>query len=263
MEFNGLYEPKTRERDTGEEVTFFRAVAIDLDTYRDAAHTAARELGKVAGVTKTDIVYEVTSPGPYQGSRVVAESELDSLSGVDRNRLVAYVSAAREDGWALAHLTIWAVLGSAAMISTGAEPNISLDQRALRFRVLHVLLDEGRPRVDVHKLRRLSLFIPLAGLIAGAVWLVVSSSLPIAAYIALAALLAFVATFTVSHYRRLSREEIERSVGCLVIMENRAKTASRRADHKRDRRVAYITGAVSLVVGIAVGIFLAVLGIKS
>lgn len=246
MEFSGIYEPITVTQDPGVDSTiYFRSVTIDIDGVRDAALAAERVMRTVEHVDEVRTTFRLVEARPHQGTSIVPSDKLDDLGAADRNRMQFEVEGL-SNNLTIANVYATLVRGQRPHVFSMRFHGFEDASAELRMAIIRAMLDNGRPRVDLYNLLRLALFLPTIALAAATIWLQEGSPSLLPAIVFAWLTVGVVLVATIIYYRHLRQQQGSRSVGVNVIMENREKTASRRADRKRD----ILSGFIGLVVGV-------------
>lgn len=224
--WNWLYGPKVERfpRQGPEGPVRVRSVVLDMDTVIEIGAMLKRWSGGI------DPTFTLVGGGEY-GDRTVAESDLNSLPAEDRARLMVRVIGQGDaplDGFVTFH----------------SNPVVNVPSETVRDKIVEKLLN-NRPRVKRALVTRLiPLLLPLA-LTGLWIWLEVVQPMPAPAHaigwVVLAGLLVAIAK---PIYAR--RRTTVLGPGHRIRMESRAQTIARRADEKKNVKVAAITTLVTV-----------------
>ncbi|MDM7886555.1 hypothetical protein QUG92_15700 [Curtobacterium sp. RHCKG23] len=227
---NWLYGPKVERfpRQGPDGSVRVRSVVLDMDTVIEIGAILKRWSGG------TDPTFTLVSGGEY-GDRTVAESDLNALPAEDRARLMVRVIGQEEasmDG----------------LVTFHSNPMVSVPSATVRDKIVEKLLN-NRPRIKWALVTRLvPLALPLA-LVGLWIWLEVVQAMPAPAHaigwVFLAGL--FVAVAKPIYARRRTTVL---GPGHRIRMESRAQTIARRADEKKNVKVAAITTVVTVPITI-------------
>ncbi len=214
-----------------------RSVTLDMDTVVEIAALLKEWSG-------ADPIYTLVRGGVY-GDREVTESELSSLPAEDRVRLVVRVS--RSD--------IQPALNG--LVTFHNNPMVNVDSVEARDKIVAKLLHNPARANWRLVARLLPLALPLA-LIGFWVWFEALQAMPLPAHaLGWLALLGLFVTAIRSVYKR--RNDTILGPGHRIRMESRAQTIARRADEKKNLKVAFITAIITAPVTVAATLFVTLL----
>ncbi len=226
--WNWLYGPKVeRFPSQGPDgAVRVRSVVLDMDTVVEIGAILKEWVGG-----DDEPTFTINGGGLY-GDRDVAESELNSLSAEDRARLVVRVN--RSD----------LIPPRAGLVTFHSNPVVTVTSAEVRDKIVEKLL-HNRPRAKVGLVKRLvPLLLPLL-LIGLWIWLEAVQPMPAPAHaIGWVLLLGLLVAVVRPLYVR--RQEIPIGPGHRIRMESRAQTVARRADEKKNVKVAAITTIVTV-----------------
>lgn len=226
-------------------VTRMRGLVLDLDTVLEVATLFDRRFGGRA-------IFYVKTPN---GERTVSRENLTSLGAVDRGtlRLVSEVDEtptattsvsvdfyAHEPPGIFLHTDVWADFAA---------------------QVADFMVARGTPRIAWWRLVPLAPMALALGLVAS--WIAAEATTPMNAALHVFGwlLIASALTLSVIGYRALMKLTAGRQPGHRIRMESRAETAARRADEKKNLKVAAITAPITLAGGVLLAALLGILNI--
>lgn len=237
-----------------------RPLVLDIDSVTDIAREIER---RMAGILNVSTDYARSRWTTRNGE--IQETALATSSAADRAHLRLRVTATKptQNGAgqpATADLEFGAKQIPIVDVTFPLDyPNADLP---LRDAIVTYLIDLGTPRFN---LRRLYALLPIALVVAALVafiWTLTTTNPPIPVQ-------AFgwigIVTIAVVGYQALKsiRSHVEKHpIGHRIRDESRAETYSRRADSKRDLKIAAITGIVALATGYAAAYLTYVAGIN-
>jgi hypothetical protein len=225
--WNWLYGPKVeRFPNTGPDGPVrIRSVVLDMDTVVEIGAV----LKEWAGGTEPR--YTVNGGSAY-GDRDVSEAELDSLAAEDRARLIVTVNSP--------NLTP----PQNGLVTFHSNPTVNVPSQVVRDKIVEKL-QHNRPRVKWRLVTRLfPLVLPLV-LAALWIWLEAVQPMPAPAH-ALGWVLIAAAFVAVARPIYDGRRNTILGPGHRIRMESRAQTIARRADEKKNVKVAAITTLVTV-----------------
>jgi hypothetical protein len=220
---------------------FYRALTLDMESLVECAVLLDRRYGPSAFYIQD-----------AHGEREIPREELHRLAAADRRRLRLISVQNGEYGAGAFDVTFY---DKQVPGIYSAEP-----YGALRLEVAQHFLDRGVARVNWWRVSRFLTFMPFVLLLTS--WIVATSTASLSAAVAVFGwvIVASAFVFGVIGYRSL-RPWLRRSPGHLIRMESRADTAARRADEKKNLKVALITAPVTLAVGTALAAILGLLNL--
>lgn len=246
MAFDWLFGPKGT-----------RSYRLDLDT--------VRELGEAVKEAYPDMVidYWVTSaPGVV---RHVNADQLAGLSEADLSRLTLDARVVMPEGQVyfgpLVNISLARAWSGSQVMAAPAADGAQHTDDALLARINQILSDSSRPLVRWRRLpraRALVFWLPFVALLAGWLWLELTSPLPIPVHVIGWAIvvIAFLVIRPLYQSRRYSASAPPPMNGHIVLSETRHDTAVRRADHRRDIRIALYSIGGTILAGLVVAIIL-------
>jgi hypothetical protein len=225
--WNWLYGPKV-ERFPGhgpDGPVRVRSVVLDMDTVVEIGAILKQWSGG------TDPTFTLDGGGLY-GNRDVPESDLSSLPAEDRARLVVTVN--RPD----------LIPPLSGLVTFHNNPTVSVPSAEVRNKIVDKL-HHNRPRVKWQLVGRLlPLGLPLTLAVLW-IWLESVQTMPAPAHALGWVLLAAVLAAVVRPIYNRRRETIL-GPGHRIRMESRAQTVARRADEKKNVKVAAITTLITV-----------------
>jgi hypothetical protein len=195
----------------------------------------------------------------YVGDREIPEDKLSDLHVVDRNQLRLFVSQKRVEQKELIGLLSVEIFSPQArvVVDYGGQQfatspwSVVGDLTTFAEKYFE---EHGDVRVFWDRFQDLRHLVPLALVLLSAVWLVVSTPMPVPGYVLVATLVVIVGVDGVRRFRvARDRWQGQPGPGFIYRGESRKATEARRADHKRDRRVA--------LYGFGSGLALALIGV--
>jgi len=202
-----------------------RSVVLDMDTVIEIGAILKRWSGG------TDPTFTLNGGGEY-GDREVSEAELNALPAEDRARLMVRINRPEATPPINGYVTFH------------NNPGVNVPDAVVRDKIVEKLL-RNRPRVKRKLVARLvPLTLPLS-LIALWIWLEAVQPLPAPAH---AIGWLFLAGMAIATGRPIyvRRRETVLGPGHRIRMESRAQTIARRADEKKNVKVAAITTVITV-----------------
>jgi len=237
--FDWLLGPK-RVRDVATESVTLRSYTIDTDTFLDIAAALDRDLdGPAASVILDMPLAPVT----------IAPVDVPGLSPADRRR-VYLNKQGTVGGHAAGGIGLAFYPGAVSVMCSGPFT-------AERDTIVQIIEDNGTPRIPWKLQLRLLPKAATALVIAAWVWAELSTPLHLALHV-FGWLLVALAVTAIALYAR-SKPVTNYAPGHLIRMESRADTAARRADVRKDLRVAGITAPITLAGGFVLALLLGIL----
>lgn len=247
MALDWLYGPKIELQDAHfTDVLYTRSLTLDMDTVIELAETLDRNVpGEKAAYF--EVTRPPTTPGPNWVVRGVERGELRALSALDRTRLTLRKNIVEED--------VSLSLGDVMVNFSQNEPTVYAPARfhPVREQLVEILLANGAPRVQWRRVALRAPYLPVVILAALFVWLELTTTLPAPVHALGWVALVTLAVHAETRVQAAARLAIRRP-GHRIRMESRADTAARRADERKNLKVALITAPVTLVVGAAVAV---------
>lgn len=225
--WNWLYGPKVEHfPNTGPDGPVrIRSVVLDMDTVTEIGSILKEWAGG------REPTYTLIGGSAY-GDRDVPEAELNSLAAEDRARLIVTVNSPNltppQNGLATFH----------------SNPTVNVPSQVVRDKIVEKL-HQNRPRIKWRLVARLfPLVLPLV-LAALWIWLEAVQPMPAPAHALGWVLIAGVVVAVVRPIYNGRRNMIV-GPGHRIRMESRAQTIARRADEKKNVKVAAITTIVTV-----------------
>lgn len=218
-----------------------RSLTLDMESLIECAVILDRRVGPARFV--------VDDP---QGELNVDRGDLAGLAQAARKTLRIVVDIREE---------VFSTAGTVTFYANQA-PGIFFPENYafLRHQIATHFLDRGTPRVAWLRLARYLTFLPFLGLLAA--WIVSVASTEIPAPVAVFGWLIVASSFVLGivGFRRLHLLR-NRYPGHRIRQESRAATAARRADEKKNLKVALITAPITLAVGFVLAVALGLIGL--
>lgn len=226
----------------------FRPVVLDVEDVVDLAGYA-RSVLIASGVSDASISYVL----PHEA---VNAQQLLALNPVDRERIEIHVIANRGEATVYASYAIIISLdrrGSNVVVNAQSQHGVVniAEQERIAGAVITWILKAGSARVRWSLLAWTLPFLPMIAMILAYIWAAIAR-LSAPAHVFALATIAATASAAVWAARVIYRRATQSVPGTRIRVESRAETYRRRADHRRDWRVAILSILGTLLV-VAVG----------
>lgn len=241
-----IFGPETTTHGFG--TTRLRSLVLDVDTLLDAQTLLNYKMPRSPLGARFSVQPEI---GSTDMSRDISGDDVRSLGQYERRRLILSISQEDADGGTDQVIVYFGT----------ANPSVFADKEvsAARDAVVRLLLGEGRPRVIWSNFARLLPLLPALGLAGLFAWAEATTHMVLAVH----ALGWFVVLLAgIYGVRRLIvlRRSPMAAPGHFIRPESRADTAARRADEKKNLKVALITAPITLAGGFALAVALGLIG---
>lgn len=238
MALDWLYGPRTAKQDAYGSVTL-RSLVLDVDTLLDVQATMNRRMPRSALGARFTVSPEPDVPA---AGRDVTPDELRAMGQYERRRLTLAITEEDEDG------------GTHQIIASfhSGTPSVYADRPfwPARDEIARHLLAEGHPRVVWSNLVRLLPLLPGLVLVGLFIWAEATTHMVPAIHF-LGWFVVLLAGVYGVRALVVSGRQPTAPIGHVIRPESRSDTAARRADTKRDFKVALWTFLPSITLALA------------
>lgn len=243
MAWDWLFGP----RDVRSETDHIRGLVLDIETLPELASEVHHWIeNHTTQLREREQVIEYFRKYEYTG-RTVDVEEIPKLHDVDRNALAVetgatFASVSQVVGSAnfapAGGITVFFRSDRSSINITGSQVDLPLAD--LHTTVVEFLYRKGVQRVDWRRVFALVRFVPAVAALVSWLWLALTVTLPLAVHVFMLAVVVTLVIVGVQWYRDAMRRVKYTPVRTIYRGESREKTWARRADRRRDIRVAVL-----------------------